>query len=89
MDSFLSLVPTEDDMVQLPLCFTQCSEKWQSLLPTASSSGCIGAYMHLPLLLQAWHGKIWNDIVLSDFQRLNIKRPYRDAQNKPAWRDRT
>ena len=33
--------------------------------------------------------KIWNDIVLSDFQRLNIQRPYRDAQNKPAWRDRT
>ena len=33
--------------------------------------------------------KIWNDIVLSDFQQLNINRPYRDAQNKPAWRDRT
>ena len=33
--------------------------------------------------------KIWNDIVLSDFQQLNIRRPYRDAQDKPAWRDRT
>ena len=33
--------------------------------------------------------KIWNDIVLSDFQQLNIKRPYRDAQNKSAWRDKT
>ena len=33
--------------------------------------------------------KIWNDIVLSDFQQLNIIRPYRDAQNKSAWRDRT
>ena len=33
--------------------------------------------------------KIWNDIVVSDFQQLNIKRPYRDAQNKSAWRDRT
>ena len=33
--------------------------------------------------------KIWNDIVLSDFQLLNITRPYRDAQNKPAWRERT
>ena len=30
-----------------------------------------------------------NDIVLSDLQQLNIKRPYRDAQNKSAWRDRT
>ena len=28
--------------------------------------------------------KIWNDIVLSDFQQLNIKRRYRDAQNKSA-----
>ena len=27
--------------------------------------------------------------VLSDFQQLNIGRPYRDAQDKPAWRDRT
>ena len=34
-------------------------------------------------------GKIWNDIVLSDLQQLNIKRPERDAENKPAWRDRT
>ena len=33
--------------------------------------------------------KTWNDIVLSDFQLLNITRPYRDAQNKPAWRERT
>ena len=33
--------------------------------------------------------KIWNDIVLSDFQQLNILRPYRDAMNKPAWRDKT
>ena len=33
--------------------------------------------------------KIWNDIVLSDFQQLNIIRPYRHAQNKSAWRDRT
>ena len=33
--------------------------------------------------------KIWNDIVLSDFQQLNIRCPYRDAQDKPAWRDRT
>ena len=33
--------------------------------------------------------KIWNDSVLSDFQLLNITRPYRDAQNKPAWRERT
>ena len=34
-------------------------------------------------------GKIWNDIGLSDFLQLNINRPYRDAQKKPAWRDRT
>ena len=27
--------------------------------------------------------------LLSDFQQLNIQRPYRDAQNKSAWRDRT
>ena len=33
--------------------------------------------------------KIWNDIVLSDPQQLNIKRPYRDAQDKSAWRDKT
>ena len=37
-----------------------------------------------------WYGhvcKIWNDIVLSDFHKLNIRRPFRDAQNKPAWQD--
>ena len=28
--------------------------------------------------------KIWNDIVLSDFQNLNIRRTRKDAQNKPA-----
>ena len=33
--------------------------------------------------------KIWNDTVLSDLHQLNIKRPYRDAQNKSAWRDKT
>ena len=26
--------------------------------------------------------KIWNDIALSDFQSLNIRCPYKDAQNK-------
>ena len=25
----------------------------------------------------------------ADFQQLNIRRPYRDAQDKPAWQDRT
>ncbi len=30
-----------------------------------------------------------NDIVVSDLQCLNITRPYWDAQNKPAWRDKT
>ena len=34
-------------------------------------------------------GKIWNDINLSDFHKLNIRCPYKDAQNKPAWPDRT
>ena len=33
--------------------------------------------------------KIWNDIVLSDLQQLNIKRPYRDVQHKSAWQDKT
>ena len=28
-------------------------------------------------------------LVLSDYHKLNINRPYRDAQNKPAWQDRT
>ena len=28
--------------------------------------------------------KIWNDVVLSDFQQLSIIRPYRDAQNQSA-----
>ena len=33
--------------------------------------------------------RVYYSYVLSDFQQLNINRPYRDAQNKPAWRDRT
>ena len=32
---------------------------------------------------------VWNDIVLSDFHKLNIRHPFCDAQNKPAWRDKT
>ena len=33
--------------------------------------------------------KVWNNVVLSDFHKLDINCPYRDAQNRPAWRDRT
>ena len=29
--------------------------------------------------------KIWNDIVLSDLQQMNINCLHHDAQNKPAW----
>ena len=29
------------------------------------------------------------NVVLSDFHQLNMNCPCRDAQNKPAWRDRT
>ena len=32
--------------------------------------------------------KIWNDIDLSDFHKLNFTRPFRDAQNKPAWQNK-
>ena len=32
---------------------------------------------------------IWNDVVLCDLHHLNIRRPFRDAQDKPAWRART
>ena len=33
--------------------------------------------------------KICNDIVLSDFHQLNIRRPYCDAHDQPAWQDKT
>ena len=33
--------------------------------------------------------KIWNDVLLSDTQRLNIRRPHTDAQNKSAWKAKT
>ena len=33
--------------------------------------------------------KIWNDIVVSDFQCVNITCAYHDVQNKPAWQDKT
>ena len=33
--------------------------------------------------------KIWNDVLLSDTQSLNITRPHSDAQNKSAWKAKT
>ena len=33
----------------------------------------------------SWPRKIWNDIVLSDFQYLTITCACCDAQNNPAW----
>lgn len=33
--------------------------------------------------------KIWSDVLLSDSQRLNIRRPYSVAQNKAAWKAKT
>ena len=33
--------------------------------------------------------KIWIDIVLSDFHKLNFRRPFEDKKNKRAWRDKT
>ena len=32
--------------------------------------------------------KIWNNIVMSDLHSLNIRGPYHDAQDKPAWQAR-
>ena len=33
--------------------------------------------------------KIWNDVLLSDTQSLNITRPHSDAQKKSAWKAKT
>ena len=48
-------------------------------------TGCL-----FPLFLMAHEtSQIWYDILVSNFQCLNIKHAYRDAQIKPAWRNKT